>query len=100
MVACNLHHLYLCLYDNRSAGDVAGIDVNCGCPKRFSLVSGMGAALLSNQERLLEVESISECSMTMAFGVNASRQILRNLIAKVPLPITCKIRSVEARVSD
>ncbi|KAJ3044767.1 tRNA-dihydrouridine(20) synthase [NAD(P)+]-like [Rhizophlyctis rosea] len=56
------------------AGDVAGIDVNCGCPKRFSLVSGMGAALLSNQEKLLA--------------------ILRNLIAKVPLPITCKLRMI------
>ncbi|KAJ3044796.1 tRNA-dihydrouridine(20) synthase [NAD(P)+]-like [Rhizophlyctis rosea] len=58
------------------AGDVAAIDVNCGCPKRFSLVSGMGAALLSNQQKLLE--------------------ILRNLIAKVPLPITCKIRMIPA----
>src|SRR2546430_7008294 len=28
------------------AGDVAGIDVNAGCPKPFSTGGGMGAALL------------------------------------------------------
>ena len=28
------------------AGDVAGIDVNAGCPKPFSTSGGMGAALL------------------------------------------------------
>jgi hypothetical protein len=28
--------------------DVAGIDINMGCPKKFSVHGGMGAALLSN----------------------------------------------------
>jgi tRNA-dihydrouridine synthase 2 len=32
--------------------DVVGIDVNCGCPKRFSLQGGMGAALLENPDKL------------------------------------------------
>lgn len=27
--------------------DIAGIDLNCGCPEKFSLSGGMGAALLS-----------------------------------------------------
>jgi len=31
--------------------DVAGIDVNMGCPKPFSLKGGMGAALLQQPER-------------------------------------------------
>ncbi|KAJ3278541.1 tRNA-dihydrouridine(20) synthase [NAD(P)+]-like [Borealophlyctis nickersoniae] len=56
------------------AGDVAGIDVNCGCPKRFSLISGMGAALLSEPERLIN--------------------ILTSLVKKIPIPITCKIRMI------
>lgn len=34
------------------AQDVSGIDVNCGCPKHFSIHSGMGAALLTTPDRL------------------------------------------------
>lgn len=54
--------------------DVAGIDVNCGCPKRFSLQAGMGAALLREPERL--------CA------------ILRRLVSGLPahVPVTAKIR--------
>ncbi|KAJ3213135.1 hypothetical protein HDU67_003352 [Dinochytrium kinnereticum] len=52
--------------------DAAGIDLNCGCPKRFSTINCMGAALLSEPERL--------CS------------ILTALVENIPLPITCKIR--------
>nr|CAG8505985.1 6002_t:CDS:10 [Entrophospora candida] len=36
--------------------DVSGIDVNCGCPKKFSIQGGMGAALLSNPEKLKAIE--------------------------------------------
>lgn len=34
------------------AGDVAGVDLNCGCPKHFSIQGGMGAALLKDVPRL------------------------------------------------
>merc|ERR1719431_649054 len=56
------------------AGDVAGIDVNMGCPKPFSIKGGMGAALLSHPEKV--------------------RSILTTLVAAVGdrLPVTCKIR--------
>lgn len=37
------------------AGDVAGIDVNAGCPKPFSVVGGMGAALLRKPEHLAAI---------------------------------------------
>lgn len=37
------------------AGDVAGIDVNSGCPKPFSTSGGMGAALLRNPDRLCSI---------------------------------------------
>lgn len=56
--------------------DVDAIDLNCGCPKNFSVHSGMGAALLSNSSLLCE--------------------ILKSLVTKVGnpnnKPISCKIR--------
>ena len=37
------------------APDVAGIDVNAGCPKPFSTSGGMGAALLKTPEKLCSI---------------------------------------------
>lgn len=54
--------------------DVAGIDLNCGCPKSFSLSGGMGAGLLSTPDLL--------CS------------ILENLVQNLSIPVTCKIRLI------
>ncbi|KAG0323919.1 hypothetical protein BGZ99_002335 [Dissophora globulifera] len=54
------------------AQDVSTIDLNCGCPKRFSTHGGMGSALLEEPEKL--------CG------------ILRNLVQHSGLPVTCKIR--------
>lgn len=60
--------------------DVDGIDLNCGCPKHFSVHSGMGAALLSTPDLL--------CN------------ILDNLVTKVgkpnKKPISCKIRILDS----
>lgn len=60
--------------------DVDGIDLNCGCPKPFSVHGGMGAALLSTPELLT--------------------LILRNLVEKVGKPfgkpISAKIRLMDA----
>lgn len=61
------------------AGDVAGIDVNAGCPKPFSTSGGMGAALLKTPELL--------CS------------ILRALVAEVGTPFEIGI-SVKIRLLD
>ncbi|CAG8516052.1 6537_t:CDS:2 [Paraglomus occultum] len=55
--------------------DVSGIDVNCGCPKKFSIQGGMGAALLTNPDKL--------------------KAILTNLVENCGLPVTCKIRMLE-----
>ncbi|XP_063229786.1 tRNA-dihydrouridine(20) synthase [NAD(P)+]-like isoform X2 [Bacillus rossius redtenbacheri] len=52
--------------------DVAGIDVNMGCPKEFSVKGGMGAALLAQPDK--------------------AQQILTALVQGVGLPVTCKIR--------
>jgi len=57
--------------------DVSGIDLNCGCPKKFSLQAGMGAALLKEPDLL--------CA------------ILRRLVEGLPkgFPVTAKIRVFE-----
>ncbi|XP_057328239.1 tRNA-dihydrouridine(20) synthase [NAD(P)+]-like [Microplitis mediator] len=52
--------------------DVSGIDINMGCPKKFSLEGGMGAALLNNEQK--------------------AKNILKRLIDGVRIPVTCKIR--------
>ncbi|KAG0671750.1 hypothetical protein C6P45_005015 [Maudiozyma exigua] len=60
--------------------DVDGIDLNCGCPKHFSIHSGMGAALLSTPDLLCD--------------------ILTGLVTKVGKPfgkpISCKIRILDS----
>uniref|UniRef100_G3MRS0 DRBM domain-containing protein n=1 Tax=Amblyomma maculatum TaxID=34609 RepID=G3MRS0_AMBMU len=55
--------------------DVAGIDVNMGCPKEFSIKGGMGAALLTQAEKV--------------------KDILTALVQSTDLPVTCKIRVLE-----
>ena len=61
------------------AGDVAGVDLNCGCPKHFSIQGGMGAALLRDIPRL--------------------EGILRALVDEVgkvyDIGISCKIRLLD-----
>ena len=60
--------------------DVGGIDLNAGCPKHFSIHSGMGAALLSTPDLLCD--------------------ILKALVEKVGVPngkpISCKIRVLDS----
>ncbi|KAL4706004.1 hypothetical protein ACJJTC_014226 [Scirpophaga incertulas] len=55
--------------------DVAGIDINMGCPKEFSIKGGMGVALLMQTEK--------------------ATSILKTLVANVTIPVTCKIRIFE-----
>lgn len=52
--------------------DVAGIDINMGCPKEFSIKGGMGAALMAKPD--------------------TAQAILRTLVAGLEVPVTCKIR--------
>ncbi|KAJ8398361.1 hypothetical protein AAFF_G00429310 [Aldrovandia affinis] len=62
--------------------DVAAIDVNMGCPKEYSTKGGMGAALLSDPDKI--------------------EAILSTLVKGVSKPVTCKIRilpSLEDTVS-
>ncbi|ORZ05845.1 hypothetical protein BCR42DRAFT_427875 [Absidia repens] len=55
--------------------EIAGVDLNCGCPKKFSIHGGMGAALLTNPDKL--------------------KAILLNLVQNLDVPVTCKIRILD-----
>jgi tRNA-dihydrouridine synthase 2 len=63
------------------AGDVAGIDVNAGCPKPFSTSGGMGAALLQTPDKL--------CSILEA--------LVKEIATEFEIGISVKIRLLETR---
>lgn len=63
------------------AGDVAGIDVNAGCPKPFSTSGGMGAALLQTPDKL--------CSILEA--------LVKEIASEFEIGISVKIRLLETR---
>ncbi|XP_060661873.1 tRNA-dihydrouridine(20) synthase [NAD(P)+]-like [Drosophila nasuta] len=52
--------------------DIAGIDINMGCPKEFSIKGGMGAALMAVPDK--------------------AAHILSSLCSELDIPVTCKIR--------
>ena len=57
------------------AGDVAGIDVNAGCPKPFSTSGGMGAALLRTPDKLCAILEALVSNITPEFGIGISVKI-------------------------
>ncbi|KAK5663278.1 hypothetical protein OQA88_3705 [Cercophora sp. LCS_1] len=57
------------------AGDVAGIDVNAGCPKPFSTSGGMGAALLKAPEKLAGILEALVGAIVPEHGVGISVKI-------------------------
>ena len=60
------------------AGDVAGIDVNAGCPKPFSTLGGMGAALLQEPERLVSILKalVNEVGKVFEIGISVKIRLL------------------------
>jgi tRNA-dihydrouridine synthase 2 len=57
------------------AGDVAGIDVNAGCPKPFSTSGGMGAALLRTPDKLCSILQALVANITTEFEIGISVKI-------------------------
>ncbi|KAK0618169.1 hypothetical protein B0T17DRAFT_537131 [Bombardia bombarda] len=57
------------------AADVAGIDVNAGCPKPFSTSGGMGAALLQTPDKLAAILEALVREIPPAFGIGISVKI-------------------------
>jgi tRNA-dihydrouridine synthase 2 len=60
------------------AGDVAGIDLNSGCPKPFSTSGGMGAALLRTPDRLVSILEalVREVGNPYQIGISVKIRIL------------------------
>ncbi|KAH9926510.1 uncharacterized protein B0H18DRAFT_954777 [Fomitopsis serialis] len=56
--------------------DVAGFDLNCGCPKPFSTHSGMGAALLTNPDLLCSILSALREAMPPELSISAKIRLL------------------------
>ncbi|OTB03110.1 hypothetical protein M426DRAFT_12932 [Hypoxylon sp. CI-4A] len=57
------------------AADVAGIDVNAGCPKPFSTHDGMGAALLRTPDKLVSILEALVQNITPEFEIGISVKI-------------------------
>jgi tRNA-dihydrouridine synthase 2 len=62
------------------AADVAGIDVNAGCPKSFSTSGGMGAALLKDPDNLCAIlrALVKEIGEPHEIGISVKIRILDN----------------------
>jgi len=60
------------------AGDVAGIDVNAGCPKPFSTTGGMGAALLKTPDTLCAILEalVQEVGKEYHIGISVKIRLL------------------------
>lgn len=57
------------------AADVAGIDVNAGCPKPFSTHDGMGAALLQTPDKLVAILEALVAAIVPEFQIGVSVKI-------------------------
>ncbi|KAF1992629.1 FMN-linked oxidoreductase [Aulographum hederae CBS 113979] len=60
------------------AADVAGIDVNAGCPKPFSTSGGMGAALLKTPDTLCDILTalVEEVGTQFEIGISVKIRLL------------------------
>jgi tRNA-dihydrouridine synthase 2 len=60
------------------ASDVAGVDLNCGCPKHFSIHAGMGAALLKDIPRLEGIlkDLVEQIGKVFDIGVSCKIRLL------------------------
>jgi len=69
------------------AKDVAGIDVNSGCPKPFSTSGGMGAALLKDPDRLASILTalVERVGRPFEIGISVKIRLLHDEQATVGL---------------
>jgi tRNA-dihydrouridine synthase 2 len=87
--------------------DVAAIDINMGCPKKFSTGGGMGSALLQDPDRACEIiRTISNTLSTVSYtgtvdtgscdrGCNATDSVITTpsiYSDQQPKPVSAKIR--------
>jgi len=63
--------------------DVSGININMGCPKKFSTSGGMGAALLSDPQRAFAIVRSVRAALPPDVPVSAKIRLLRDTAATV-----------------
>ncbi|GJE89711.1 tRNA-dihydrouridine synthase family protein [Phanerochaete sordida] len=89
--------------------DVAGVDLNCGCPKPFSTHAGMGAALLTNPDLLISILTALRAALPPHIAVSAKIRLLPTqedtlrLVERIVgagvscLTVHCRTRSMRPR---
>jgi tRNA-dihydrouridine synthase 2 len=85
--------------------DIAGIDINMGCPKHFSLQGGMGAALLQDPDRAAAIVSALRrelpqriavsCKIRLLHDTPSTLALVRKLVAAGANSIAVHLRQVE-----
>jgi tRNA-dihydrouridine synthase 2 len=58
--------------------DVAGVDVNMGCPKDFSVKGGMGVALMKDRENVVDILTTLRKNIAPEKSVTCKIRILPN----------------------
>lgn len=77
--------------------DVAGVDLNCGCPKNFSTTGGMGAGLLPRPDLLCDIlramrrAAPAHVAVTCKIRLLPTEEETRNLIRMI-----CRTGAVDA----
>ena len=92
------------------AADVAGFDVNMGCPKHFSTQGAMGSALLREPERAADiVRSLAReygsvrgvtCKIRIVDDLRRTEEFVRAMIAAGAQAVTVHARTKEERPRD
>jgi len=92
------------------ANDVAGVDLNMGCPQHFSLSGGMGAALLKKPELAADIIRRLRTTLPASVTVSAKIRLLNDEASTVALmqqlqaagaqAITVHARQVSERPRD
>lgn len=89
--------------------DVSGIDLNCGCPMAFSTHAGMGAALLTDPDRLCSILTALRREMPPEITVSAKIRLLPSqddtleLVERIAntgvsaITVHCRTRSMRPR---
>lgn len=67
------------------ANDVAAVDLNMGCPKKFSTSGGMGSALLREPERAEDILKTLRRNLPATCGVSCKIRILDGGMRSRPL---------------
>lgn len=90
--------------------DVAGVDLNCGCPKPFSTIGGMGAQLLSTPDLLCSILKAMRkaapphiavsCKIRLLPTKEATQSLVRQIIqtgAIDALTVHCRTKDMRPR---